>query len=181
MTTPDPKNAFALLQDIERRCLANAAGLPMQVEVEDSWTGVGFRLGHHRLVAPLSEVIELLELPGVTKVPMTKTWVKGIANVRGNLLPVMDLSGYLYGKATQVTSECRVLATNHKGVFTGVLVEEVFGLRHFREEERTSVLPSIDESLRALMKRAFWHDGKYWGVFSLHRLVETPTFLQVAN
>lgn len=174
---PEP---FALLQSIERRCLEHAVGLPMLVEVEDVWSGVGFRLGRHRLVAPLAEVVEILEIPPVTKVPMTKSWVKGIANVRGNLLPILDLNGFLYGVPTSIAPQCRVLATNYKGVFTGVLVEEVLGLRHFREEERTSVLPSIDEAMRPFMKRAFWRDGEYWGVFSLHRLVETPTFMQVA-
>ncbi len=180
MADPNPKDPFLLLQDIERRCQQHASGLPMQVEAVELWTGVGFRLGQHRLVSALAEVVELLEFPPITAIPMTKPWVRGVANVRGNLLPITDLNGFLYNKATTITPECRVLATNFKGVFAGVLVEEVYGLRHFREEERTSTLPTVDEALRPYMKRAFWREGEYWGVFGLHRLAEEPAFLQAA-
>ncbi len=171
---------FAVLLDIEQRCHAHALGLPTQAEPEEHWSGVGFRLGRYRLVAPLAEVDEILEYPSLTKIPMTRNWLMGLANVRGSLLPITDLNGFLGEIPTQVTPRCRVLAANHRGVFAGILVEEVLGLCHFGEEERTTVLPSIEENIRPYMKRAFWHDGEYWGVFSLHNLVETPGFLQAA-
>lgn len=173
---------LALLRDIERRCGQNAAGLPLQTQTKPEWIGVGFRLGRTHLVAPLGEVLEILTYPGeTTRVPGSKPWVKGIANVRGNLLPIMDLQACLNGRQVDIGPRSRVLVVSHKGVFAGLLVDEVLGLRHFQEEHRAQDLPSLDASITPYLKRAYRDAEGHWGVFSLYKLAESQPFLQVAG
>ena len=38
-------------------------------------------------------VLEMVEYPGLTKVPMMQSYVKGVTNIRGNIIPVIDLQG----------------------------------------------------------------------------------------
>lgn len=175
-----PGDPFALLVEIERRSRAHAAGLPRQTEVKGIWTGIGFRLGAETLVAPLAEVSEILTYPALSRVPMAKPWVKGIANVRGNLLPIMDLQGYLGRGRTPPDRATRALVVHHDGVLAGLLVDEVLGIRHFLEEERTGALPDVDEGVRPYVTYAFRKGGEHWAIFSLHALAESPRFLQVA-
>ena len=171
---------LTLLQDIESRAHRAAVGLPHREEVRAVWSGIGFRLGPVRLVAPLEEVKEVLTYPAMSRVPGTKPWVKGIANVRGNLLPVMDLKGFLGAEASEVGPRSRILVVNHDGVFAGLLVDDVFGLRHFLVDEGSPSTASQLEAMRPFVKGGFDDEDRHWGVFSLHALAENPLFLQVA-
>lgn len=169
-----------ILREIERSCMAHAHELPQQVEIAEEWSGIGFRLGDLRLLAPLGEVVEVLTYPGLSRVPRTRNWVRGIANVRGNLLPVMDLRGYLEGRATPMTRTTRVLVVNHGGVFSGLVVDEVLGLRHFLNEEQVPEPPVRDGAIAEYLRHGFRRKDEYWGVFSMHSLAESPQFLQAA-
>ena len=83
----DSQTPFQLLFEIDQRCRALAAGLPAQQQVVQSWSGIGFRMGERLFVAPMGEVSEVLHEPRYTSLPGVKSWVKGVANVRGRLLP----------------------------------------------------------------------------------------------
>ena len=168
------------LAHLEQLCLSNARGLPQQEHNEEEWIGIGFRLGDLQLVAPLSEVAEILTPPPLSKVPRTKTWVCGIANVRGNLMPIMDLLGYLHDRPASLSRRSRILVVNHNGVYSGLVVDAVMGLRHFRKEQRCEELPGGDEHVHAYMTHGFKVGGEHWGVFSMYDLAETPQFLQAA-
>ena len=169
-----------LLRKLEARCREHSHELPLQVEIKEDWIGIGFRLGDIRLVAPLDHVVEILTYPGMSKVPGSKDWVRGIANVRGNLLPIMDLQGYLHGKSCTPNRSSRVLVVNHKGVFTGLVVDEVLGLKHFMPEQRTDEVPSAETALAPFLRFGFKVGDVHWGVFSMRQLAETPQFLQAA-
>ncbi len=75
---------------------------------------------------------EVLNYPGqLTRVPGAKSWIKGLANVRGALLPVIDLRQYLGSGATPLTRNTRLLVVNHRDVPAGLMVDEVLGFRRF--------------------------------------------------
>lgn len=101
--------AYALLQDIDVRSRTKALGLPQQIEVRRTWSGIGFRLGDVYLLSKLEEVDEILISPEVTRVPSALSWVKGIANIRGMLLPIMDLRDFIDGEAIQAGRKTRVI------------------------------------------------------------------------
>ena len=170
----------ALLKAIEDRCRSCADGLPREQESSSEWSGIAFRAANTSLVAPLGEVVEILELPEITLVPMTRPWVRGMANVRGSLLPVIDLNSYLSGSATKITIRTRVLVVDYNDVFTGLVVDEVLGIKHFMNDEFVSSESNIEEFLKPYTQNGFQRNGQYWGLFSLHALAETPQFLQAA-
>jgi len=168
------------LAHLEQLCLKYALGLPQQQQTEDEWIGIGFRLGDLHLVAPLGEVSEILTPPNLSLVPRTKAWVCGIANVRGNLMPIMDLQGYLHDRGASLNRRSRILVVNHNGVYSGLVVDAVLGLRHFRDEQRCDELPGYDVRVHEYMAHGFRDGNEHWGVFSMHRLAETPQFLKAA-
>lgn len=180
MTQEHTNRPLQLLRELEAQCRTHAHELPRQIEVKEDWMGIGFRLGKLRLVAPLDHVVEILTYPGMAKVPGSKNWVRGIANVRGNLLPIMDLQGYLHGQGGVPNRHSRVLVVNHKGVFSGLVVDEVLGLKHFSPEQRTDAAPDADAALAPYLHCGFYVGDEHWGVFSMRQLAETPRFLQAA-
>ena len=86
---------FDLLQELERRSRAAIAGRGTG-DLPEEWVGIGFRIGDEQFVASREEVREVLMLPdSITRVPGSKRWVLGIANLRGHLLPLIDLKLFL--------------------------------------------------------------------------------------
>jgi len=173
--------AYALLQDIETRSRSNAVGLPQQVEIRKTWTGVGFRLGNINLLSALEEVDEILVSPDMTRVPNAISWVKGVANIRGMLLPIMDLKDFIEGDEIKDGRKTRVLLIKKGELVSGLMVDEVFGMRHFFEEERTENVPDISDNLSKYVKGAFHQAGTHWGIFNLDTLVTDPGFLDVTQ
>jgi twitching motility protein PilI len=170
---------YELLREIQQRSQAKALGLPQQIEVRRTWSGIGFRLGETQLVAPMGDVGEILEYPSLTHVPSAMAWVKGIANIRGSLLPIMDLSGFILGDSIHLQRRSRVLVMQRSGLNCGLLVDEVFGLRHFFEEEKVSAAEGIAEKLNAFVEGAYRQGEQTWGIFSMRKLAENPEFLEV--
>ncbi|UVM50901.1 chemotaxis protein CheW [Pseudomonas sp. B21-015] len=177
--------AFELLLQIDRRCRLLAADLPSQPARQDSWSGIGFRLGEHWYVAPMGEVSEVLHEPRVTQLPGVKPWVKGVANLRGRLLPIMDLCGFFYGyglghELSALRKQRRILVVEHKDVFAGLMVDEIFGLQHFAQNSLESV--PMDELLGPIapfVKGRFQREQS-WQVFSPFALVQSQGVMNVA-
>lgn len=172
---------FKLLLDMERRCLSSAAGLPASEKIDDDWVGVGFRIGEDQLIAPMDEVAEILELPEFTVVPGVKSWVIGVANVRGNLLPLMDLKGYLLGEDIKQRRKGKVIVINYKGFNTGLVVEEVSGMKHFSKKNEVTELPAMHSRVLPYVNRAFVLDNYFWPVFDFNRIADDENFANVSS
>ncbi|MEQ9560874.1 MAG: chemotaxis protein CheW, partial [Woeseiaceae bacterium] len=82
---------FDLLKEIEARSRAAVAGKGSG-SMPSEWVGIGFRIGQEQFVANRNQVREVLMLPdAMTRVPGARRWVLGIANLRGHLLPLIDV------------------------------------------------------------------------------------------
>ncbi|WP_158153384.1 chemotaxis protein CheW [Pseudomonas sp.] len=174
------QTAFELLLDIDQRCRQRAAQLPSQENRLQTWSGIGFRLGEHWYVAPMGEVAEVLHEPRLSRVPGVKPWLLGVANVRGRLLPVMDLCGLLGHELLQPHKHRRVLVIDQDELFAGLLVDEVGGLQHFPLHSLDpAVTAGLPQGMSAFVQGHFQRD-QLWNVFSPNALVQTPGFMNVA-
>lgn len=169
-------NPFEFLLDLEKRTLVGSANLPSVDQVEQEWVGVGFRIGKSKLISSMSDVKEILDLPNFTLVPGVKSWIVGVANVRGSLLPIMDLKGYLLGEDIKNRAKGRVIVIDYKGFNTGLVVEEVYGMRHFRESDVSDDMPSIHEDITPFIESAFKSEGEHWSVFDFNKLTADERF-----
>ena len=85
------RQPYELLREIERRSIAAHSGAG-SAAMPTEWVGIGFRIGDERFVASREQVREVLMLPdSMTRVPGARRWLLGIANLRGHLLPLVDL------------------------------------------------------------------------------------------
>lgn len=185
MTSP-----FDFLLELERQSMEHAAGLPRQQETRQQWVGIGFRVGDFRLTAPMDQVQEIMPLPDVARIPGVKSWTLGIANVRGNLIPMFDLHGFLFGTPLEQAPTHQVLVCEHNDVTAGLLVDEVLGLKYFYTDDREAPDSGLPEPFRPYVDGRFpdaeaddeaaTERGAGWHIFSLHQLTESPGFLRVS-
>ncbi len=171
--------SFDVLQDYEQRSLAHVAGRPEMIEAPGHWRGVGFRIGQRRLVSSFEEVVEILPLPALTPVPGAQPWMLGVANVRGNLVPVVDLKQFLEGERTVVHEGQRVLVVKQAGGNVAVIIDELYGQRTFNDSHRAaSEAGEAEGRYGHFVGQAYRLADQTWGVFSMSLLARTPEFRQ---
>lgn len=172
---------FQWLQELERRAKQKSRGLPRQEKVQQIWRGIAFRLGDMTCVSALTEIREVMPVPTVmARVPGAKLWVRGLANVHGQLLPIIDLQACLDNRVTLLEGRTRVLVINQAGVNAGLLVDEVMGIKHFPEQSRDLEIPCKEAWIVPYAKGSFHYENAQWAVFDLHALAESDSFLKAA-
>ena len=174
------EQAYSVIVELEALSKRNAADLPANQELQSTWSGIGFRMGAFYFVAPMSEVSEVIEVPAFTVVPGVKSWVKGIANVRGRLLPIMDLTSFLETAGKKRETNRRVIVVDKDDMYSGLLVDEVLGMQHFEADSYQESIDSCSESIDAFVGGAYHKENQAWHLFKLFDLAEDPHFLQAA-
>ena len=170
---------FALLAALEQRG-RSASGAPEQQTARE-WVGVALRLAGELCLVAREETREVLGVPSqLTRVPGARSWIRGLANVHGALLPVIDLSQYFGGAVTTLTRSSRVLVVNHREVPAGLLVDEVLGFRHYADSEFGAPVPITQLRCERCLAGAFQRGNECLPVLSLRLLVENPEFLDAA-
>ena len=168
------------LLDYEQRSLAFEPGQIDGQEQSGEWVGVIFRIGNLRLACNVKQVAEFLPIPAFTPVPGTKPWILGLANVRGDLLTIIDLAWFLKGKRSTVSMRTRLLAASLRGRPVGLLVDEVFGQRHFVSDEgKSSHLPKASP-LKNYVHMQYRSGKDVWQELDLDSLFSTSEFLNGA-
>ena len=170
---------FELLREMERRGRAVAGG--RRAAEGREWVGVAFRMGPETFLVPRDEMREVMALPShLARVPGARPWILGLSNLRGQLLPVVDLRQFLGSGVTPAVRASRVLVVNHRDIPAGLLVDEVLGFRRFAESEHVAVAPPTRVRCERYLAGAFRRGADGWPVISLRRLVEHPSFLQAS-
>jgi len=181
MTAVDtPEDIIALLQNIEQRSKQKAAGFTSQEHVDGAWTAIGFRVGDHHFLIALDESREVFPVPDhVTAVPKAQPWVYGIVNLRGELLPVFDLKRYLQKDTTKSGKRSRIMVINAPSIVSSVLVDEVFGLKHFPKAAE-AVANIENPKIAAYVTGSIVQQDTHWNVFSFQKLIADPRFINAA-
>jgi twitching motility protein PilI len=165
---------YGLLVALERRL--QSARLDVAAGTAQFWTGLGFRLGDRWLVAPRDEVREVIVPPPLTRVPGSRPWLLGVANVRGSLLPVCDMRRLLGEEHNTMGRNTRVLVYNSERVPAGFLVDEVAGYRQFVPADQRRELLEESGPCQPYALGGFVRDGQPWIAMSLHKLTAGEAF-----
>ena len=138
---------------------------------------LGVQAGRDLWLVDLIEAGEVVPLPELTKVPLTRPWFSGVANIRGVLYSIVDFSAFMGGEPTTLGPDSRVLLVGQKlAANCGILVNRMMGLRRIEQLQRVeSAAPA------APWVSAEYTDGedRHWKELQLRKLVEHPDFLQI--
>ncbi len=172
------QQAYQLLASYWQRARDNAKSLPSQQEIKRYLKGIGFLLAGHNCVSMMGNVHEILNLPAFTRIPRVKPWVLGVANIRGRLVPVVDLPMYLQLPSSQPFQKRRLLVVEDQHFPVGLLVDDLLGMQQLPEEDLVPWQANMPE-LSPYVEHCF--KGKQgWLMFDIKALVSAEAFKQVA-
>jgi twitching motility protein PilI len=168
---------FELLAELERRGRAVSANTSTDSGQAGEWVGVALRMAGELYLVAREEAREVLGLPvALTRVPGAKSWVLGLANIRGQLLPIIDLRAFLGSGPTPPSRNTRVIVVNHREIPAGLLVDEVLGFRRFADAEFTAEVPPTVVRCEQYIAGSFRRGTEQWPVIGLRSLLEDPPF-----
>jgi len=173
--------ALDILNEIKTATYQNAAQLPLKQSAHPEWQGMGYQVGGLRLVSPMSEISEILKLPRLAALPGVKRWVLGIANVRGRLMPVIDLHDYFSMAPTLPMAQWRVLVVEDGDLIAGLLVEQSLGIQHFLEDSFEEPTTEGIESLKPYVHGVFRHGGRVFYETHLKAILQDDRFFDVVE
>ena len=137
----------------------------------DQISTLGVQIADQYWLVDMLNISEVLPLPPLSRVPLSKPWFRGVANVRGNLYCVTDMAGFLQNGETLVSTANRVLLVAERHAFNAaLLVGRVLGLRDARTWQQSHVAGEIE-----------YRDehGTVWHKLDIVGLLDQPEFLQV--
>jgi len=148
-----------------------------QAETEPT-SRLGVQTGNRLWLLKLDDAGEMLPLPEISSVPLTKPWYLGMANIRGVLASAVDLAAFMGGEPTVRTPECRLLLIADRfQSFSGLVISRMHGLKNVQVMQATEQAAD-----RAWVGAAYRDsDGRLWRELDMAALVAHDDFLHVAQ
>jgi len=83
---------------------------------------VGFRIGRETFGLPIAIVREIVRVPEITSVPNAPEYIEGVINLRGRIIPVVDLRKRFGQEATTLSKKSRIVVVELNGRTVGLIV-----------------------------------------------------------
>ncbi|WAM33430.1 chemotaxis protein CheW [Caldicellulosiruptor morganii] len=95
-----------------------------------------FRLADEYYALVVSFIENIEKMMPITRVPNTKEYIKGVVNLRGEIVPVIDLREKIGVTKEEFSDETRILIINWKNEFkVGLIIDEVLDVVYLAKED----------------------------------------------
>ena len=95
---------------------------------------IGFKLGENEYTLPILKVREIINTPGITTLPQSPHYMKGIINLRGRIIPVVDLKEIISAGGEEGLGSKTIVISSGKVTF-GVLVDSITSVVNIEKSE----------------------------------------------
>lgn len=122
-----------------------------EIRARESEQHLTFGLGKETFAIPIQRIREILQFGALTEVPLTPPFIRGVLNMRGAVVPVLDLSVRFERDLTTIGPRtCVVIIevpTAEESVVLGVLVDHVNEVLEIAPDD-VEPAPSFGSSVR---------------------------------
>jgi purine-binding chemotaxis protein CheW len=116
-----------------------------------------FRLGNEEYAVPIMSVQEIIMEQTPTHIPKSPSWVKGVINLRGRIIPIIDgKKKFSLQGSNERTENSRIMVLDVEHEIIGLIVDEVSEVIHLKTEEIEPTPVDVEEETDFL-----WGVGKY--------------------
>lgn len=150
-----------------------------QADSARSASKLGVQVGAQSWLVDLVEAGEVLPVPSITAVPLTRAWFRGVANVRGNLYSVVDFAAFLGAGVSALGEGARLVLLGERfRSAAALLVDRSLGLRNPAQLRQRAPAQA-----RPAWVRAEYEDeaGASWSELDVAELVRDTEFLAVGD
>lgn len=140
--------------------VATEPAAPDAAQAAAIWeTWVSFRLADETFAFPVETIQEILRVGTITRVPDAPHPVRGIVNLRGRVVPVVDLRVRLGLKAEAPGPRSRILVAGVRGRVIGLLVDAVEQVVRLDRNRFEAPPADVMTEQSAYITAVYQHDG----------------------
>lgn len=130
----------------------------------------GYRVSNMNFLVPEKVVSEVIQAPNIFNLPNSPSWIEGLINIRGNIIPVMNLNKLLKQTSTKKETSILVLDKSDNKTAIAILISELpITLEHNNSKTSASNYPS---ELHEYIKPGFTQNNHDWVEFNPQKLFE---------
>ncbi|MEM7019204.1 MAG: chemotaxis protein CheW [Pseudomonadota bacterium] len=122
---------------------------------------LGFRLGGLGFLLDEHAISELADFGNICAVPNTASWLLGLINLRGNLVPVFDIVRAL-DLPTPNEKKRMLLILGQGEEAAGLLIDELPAHQFFSQEEKLESLPAMPDAIKSYILSAYQKEDALW-------------------
>ena len=138
---------------------------------------LGLEVAGAKWLVDLAEAGEIMPVPTLYPVPLSVSWFKGLANVRGTLFGVTDFAQFQGYAPIHTGGDARLLlVVVRRGSHCAIMVSRLTGMRN-RSEFVASELSSTDRTSPWESEVLQDDQGQKWSVLNVEGLLSAPAFL----
>jgi len=113
---------------------------------------VSFRLGVEEYGVSIMKVQEIIRMQEITKVPQMPDFIEGIINLRGNVIPIIDLRKRFGLSCAEKTIDSRIVVVSVRERIVGIIVDGVSEVLRLSEEQIEPPPPAVSTAGREYIK-----------------------------
>ncbi len=131
---------------------------------------VVFQLADQIYALPIQETQEIILMTEVTRIPNASYYLEGIINLRGTILPVINLNRRLGLAEKEIDEDTRIIVVEKNGSKVGMIVDAVLEVGRYSESELEppSNIAGNDSYLRGVVKKG----DQLWLLLDLERVLQ---------
>lgn len=104
-----------------------------------------FKVGHNDYGIDIKDILEIIKVPPINKLPKVKDYILGIINLRGSIIPILDLKKRCLGEYTKMSLDTRIIVSQIHGKKIGFFVDEVNEIIEFDKKLITNTNELLTE------------------------------------
>ena len=161
------------LRDYQRQL--HERTLSAQQQGDSSLRRLAFMAGQYGLLIHMTDAMEIMAIPAVTRVPGTLDWFVGLSNYRGKLLSVIDLDCLMTAKRDSSNKAERLIVLSGHFLFPCALqVTQLSGLVNVN----SSSVKAPSKINHSWLDEEYVINNKRWSELNLMRMQADPAFLK---
>ncbi len=110
---------------------------------------VVFSLGVEEFGINIMQVQEIIRMPEITRIPRSPNYVKGVVNLRGKIIVVMDLDKRFGMNSKELTDDSRIVVVDIDGTVVGLVVDSVSEVIRLQESNIEKTPDIITQKINA--------------------------------
>jgi purine-binding chemotaxis protein CheW len=128
-----------------------------------------FDLGGQKYAIPVLNTQEIIKMIDITPIPRSDSFIEGVINLRGRIVPIINLSKRLDLARSQATRDTRIIVVEHNETSVGMIVDRVQEVgRYNRDEiEKSESVMKENEFVGGVVKK----DNALWLLLRLEKVL----------
>ncbi len=148
--------------------------LPDENNINGALRIYGFKVGGMNLIIDEATKCEILEVNNIHYVPLSANWLIGVSNIRGDVIPIIDLKELVNGNSKNAAFKNGTVAVLGEGENSiGIELDELPVLLEFNKTEKLDDCSSLTENIQPFIHYAYKKDNDIWLCIDFESLIQT--------